>query len=143
MQDAQDMQVLRLRISHGTHDKAVVHDMITIHVIAAPHYIVHDTVGRNARVVLPITMVLDTGPTYNVRQVMPCTQNWQAHRLQYASLPNLGDTNRSPLSLQHAVRQRFRIGKRPVLHVLLCGGLPLLPVLVGTQFMSRTIEAFW
>lgn len=72
-QDAEGMKVPRVGIINDAHDtqaKGMMRNVTPSHLMAAPKYIVHPTVVRSAPVILPVRVVLETGPHISLEDVM-------------------------------------------------------------------------
>lgn len=96
--------------AHKTQDTIVVQQVTQIQVMRSQHYILHATVGRSARIMLPVWMVLEMGSVNNVMRCNSMSPNWETNIVQDASLLIFGDVNGNPLYLRHAVRLRVCFG---------------------------------
>lgn len=112
-------------------------------VLAAAHYAVSGSFGASRQAMTPSPIVVDTGSGFNVvrKDVLP--SGWRSCVIPDAELPDIGDANGNPLPVLTAVWLRVRFGnaqyKVPFLVVenLAC------PMLVGTHFTNRHVDAIW
>jgi len=111
--------------------------------LAQSHYVISGSVGVNAQVQVPQPIVIDTGSGYNVIRRSSLPDGWKQFITTSEDLPSLGDANGNALDIRHQVLLRVRLGNalyRVLFYVvdhLAC------PVLLGTQFANRHIEAIW
>ena len=111
--------------------------------LAESHYVVSGSVGVRAQVQVPMPIVIDTGSGYNVIRRSALPEGWKKCITTSQGLPSLGDANGNALDIRHQVLLRVRFGNalyRVLFYVvdhLAC------PILLGTQFANRHIEAIW
>ena len=110
-------------------------------VLAHSHYVVSGSIGVTAQVQKPWPIIVDTGSGFNVIRRSALPDGWKKFITASNDLPTLGDANGNALVVQHQVLLRVRLGNalyRVLFYVvdhLAC------PVLLGTQFANRHIEA--
>ena len=111
--------------------------------LAQSHYVVSGSIGVSAQVQAPVPLVVDTGSGYNVIRRSALPEGWQKCVTTSEGLPSLGDANGNALDIRHEVLLRVRVGNalcRVLFYVvdhLAC------PVILGTQFANRHVEAIW
>lgn len=124
----------------SSHDNSIRVDCL---LMSAQHYVVTGSVGISAKVTHPTPIVVDTGSGYNVirRDVLPV--GWQKFVTANKDLPRLGDASGNALQVAHEVLLRVRFGNALYRVTFLVVEHLTCPVLVGTQFTNRHVEAIW
>ena len=111
--------------------------------MATLHYVVSGSIGVKAKVMHPTPVVIDTGSGYNVIRRSALPDNWQDYITVDRALPRLGDANGNALSVCHEVLLRVRFGNALYRVPFLVVENLSCPVLLGTRFANRHIEAIW
>jgi len=109
--------------------------------LAEEHYVVSGTIGVTAKYQIPKQFVLDTGAGYNVIRRNALPPGWEQYVTTSKGLPSLGDAGGHTLNIQHEVVLRVRFGNSLYRVAFLVAEKLSVPVILGTQFTNRHVDA--
>ena len=109
--------------------------------LAHEHYVVSGSLGITAKVQTPMPVVIDTGAGYNVIRKAALPPGWEECVTSRRSFPPLGDAGGHALKISREVLLRVRFGNALYRVSFLVAETLAVPVVLGTQFMNRHIDA--
>ena len=107
----------------------------------ARHYVVSGSIGTSAKVQHAIPFVIDTGAGFNVIRRSSLPSGWERFVTSTKELPALGDAGGHALKITHEVLLRVRFGNALYRVTFLVVDKLAIPVLLGTQFTNRHVDA--
>ena len=109
--------------------------------LAHQHYVVSGSIGTTAKLQTPLPFVIDTGAGYNVIRKSSLPPGWKGFVTGSTDLPALGDAGGHALNTLHEVLLRVRFGNALYRVSFLVVEKLAVPVVLGTQFTNRHVDA--